>query len=387
MKFLKFLLLFTSALTLANFAFGQTWTQLTNAPNKNWSCIASSADGGKLIALGLGYCYTSTNSGAAWISNSEPQSVNPAVGYWYNVASSADGTKLLATTVSSVISVSTNAGMTWLSNNVPSVIVWGPVAMSADGSTLVAAAGGNGHPPGFIYISTDWGMNWTPTSAPTNVWVGLASSADGTKLVAVTGTPFPFVGAIYTSTNSGIIWTQTSAPSKYWSSVASSADGAKLAAVNFAETSSVPGHIFTSIDFGKTWVSNSLVSGYFGSVALSADGNTVVVGGQPSSIDDVCVSTNFGATWTSNLFSSDLVQGYITSVASSADGSKLFATAFGGLIYTSQTTPTPQLNIISSVSNLALSWLIPSTNYVLQESSDLISWSILRTSQRLISRT
>jgi hypothetical protein len=240
-KFSKILLLIAPALILADFAFGQTWTQLTNAPNKNWLRIASTADGGKLIAVALDCCYTSTNSGAAWISNSEPQSVNPAVSYWYYVSSSADGTKLLATTVSSVISVSTNSGMTWLSNNVPSVIDWGPVAMSADGSTLVAAAGGNGHPPGFIYISTNWGVNWTPTSAPTNVWVGLASSADGTKLVAATGAPFPFAGAIYTSTNSGITWTQTSAPSKYWTSVASSADGAKLAAVNFAETSSVPG--------------------------------------------------------------------------------------------------------------------------------------------------
>jgi hypothetical protein len=92
-----------------NSAFAQTWTP-TTVPNENWSCIAASADGSKLIAVGLGCCYTSTNSGAAWISNSEPQS--PAVGYWYCVASSADGTKLLATTVSSIISVSTNSGMT-----------------------------------------------------------------------------------------------------------------------------------------------------------------------------------------------------------------------------------------------------------------------------------
>jgi hypothetical protein len=245
MKAMKSLLLVVAILMVADFVFAQTWTP-TTAPNKNWSCIASSADGSKLIAVGSGCCYTSTNSGAAWISNSEPQSVNPAVGYWYYVASSADGTKLLATTVSSVISVSTNSGMTWLSNNVPGVIYWGPVAMSADGSTLVAAAGGNGHPPGIIYISTNWGTSWNPTTSPTNVWMGIASSADGTKMVAVTTTTNVQGGFIYASTNSGQTWVLTGAPTNNpWWSVASSADGSKVGAAT--GTTLTPGHLYGGV--------------------------------------------------------------------------------------------------------------------------------------------
>jgi hypothetical protein len=32
------------------------------------------------------------------------------------------------------------------------------------------------------------------------------------------------------------------------------------------------------------------------------------------------------------------------------------------------------LNVLPAGSNLAISWLIPSTNFVVQQSSDLISW-------------
>jgi hypothetical protein len=46
-----------------------------------------------------------------------------------------------------------------------------------------------------------------------------------------------------------------------------------------------------------------------------------------------------------------------------------------GEIWTSQTTPSPQLNLTTSKTNLALSWTIPSTNFVLQQSADLVSWA------------
>jgi len=62
--------------------------------------------------------------------------------------------------------------------------------------------------------------------------------AIGNKLVAVGGlTPN---GGIYISTNAGVNWTVTSAPSENWCSIASSADGTKLAAVLY------PGGIWTA---------------------------------------------------------------------------------------------------------------------------------------------
>jgi len=60
--------------------------------------------------------------------------------------------------------------------------------------------------------------------------------------------------------------------------------------------------------------------------------------------------------------------------ASSADGRKLFTmgtTAFQGDLYTLQFTPTPQLNLTTSGNNLAFSWLVPSTKFVVQQNLDL----------------
>jgi hypothetical protein len=129
---------------------------------------------------------------------------------------------------------------------------------------------------------------------------------------------------VYASTNFGISWAQTSAPTNNWFSVASSADGSRLTAAIDG------GAIYTSADSGSTWTSNNVPSNHW------------------------------------------------SSVASSADGGKLAAVSSGG-IYTSQTTPPPVLNAKPSGSNLALSWIVPSTNYVVQQITNLTAgnWSVL----------
>jgi hypothetical protein len=78
-------------------------------------------------------------------------------------------------------------------------------------------------------------------------------------------------------------------------------------------------------------------------------------------------------TWISN---SVPIQSW-NSIASSADGGTLLAagkTSFfssSGSIYISQTVPVPELNISPANTNLTLSWMIPSTNFVAQENLDL----------------
>jgi hypothetical protein len=374
MKPIKILLL-TVAISTGWFiavtpTFAQTWTQ-TSAPSKNWETVASSADGNKLIAGSLSWIYCiSTNSGTTWITNTQPQK-GSAYGSWSCIASSADGTKYVGI-LGNVIWVSTNSGTTWLSNNVPGVSFFGSVALSADGNKLVAVVGNNSS-PGPIYTSTNSGVTLTQTTAPTNNWMSVASSADGTKLVAAAMNSQS--GFIYASTNLGLTWALTGAPTNNsWATVASSADGSKLVAASWAAFVSdhIYGCVYTSTNFGMTWTSNNVPDAQWNSVASSADGTKLVAAAaEPFGL--ICSSTNSGATWISNAVPSESW----LSVASSADGNQLVVAGMvdqsfnPGHVYISQTTPSPCLNLTPSSSNLAVSWIIPSTDFILQQNLDL----------------
>ena len=204
--------------------------------------------------------------------------------------------------------------------------------MSADGNKLVVADGEQGSVAGLVYTSTNSGVTLTPTSAPTNYWSSVASSADGRELVAASIRsidPSHLYGCVYTSTNFGMAWTSNSVPDAQWSGVASSADGTKLAAISVEPH----GMIYTSTNSGTTWVSNNVPDDYWMGIASSADGNRLLA----TPMADV----GFGPV----------------------------------LVYLYQTFPSPNLNVSSSAANVAINWLIPSTNFVLQLSPDLAGWS------------
>ncbi|HVU28730.1 MAG TPA: hypothetical protein VHG71_13495 [Verrucomicrobiae bacterium] len=364
MKSVQFMLLTIAVLggwlVNADSVSAQTWTQ-TSAPNISWQAIASSADGVKLVAVKpyIPAIYTSTNSGTSWISNNAP-SIE-----WWSVASSADGTHLIAAASYDLngIYTSTNSGATWVSNNVPRN-AWFSVVSSADGTKLIAVAGG-GQLIGPIYTSSDSGVTWTSNNLAVDHWYSVACSADGSKLVAGDTS-----GKIFTSTDSGITWTQPSSLSGVVYSLASSVDGSRLIAG--CSVSGV-GIVYTSMDSGNSWVSNNLSLGNSGllSVSSSADGTKLVVASQTKGIYS---SIDSGATWISDNAPNQVWE----AVASSADENRLAVCTVKsspGGIWISQTTPTPQLNIAPTDSNLKLSWLVPSTNFVLQQSSDLSSWS------------
>ena len=210
---------------------------------QNWSSVASSSDGSKLVAA-ADYIYTSTNYGMTWV-----QQTNAGSGWWNSVASSSDGSNLVA--AADYIYTSTNYGVTWVQQTNAGSRGWFCVASSSDGSKLVAAAD-------YIYTSSNYGVTWVQqTNAGSRNWSSVASSSDGSKLVAVAGVDY-----IYTSTNCGVTWMQqTSAGSQYWSSVASNSDGSKVlaAAVPMGEPA-VGGGLYTLPNYITQW-STVYVSG------------------------------------------------------------------------------------------------------------------------------
>jgi hypothetical protein len=311
---------------LATLPYVGPW-RTTGAPATSWRALALSEDGSKLAAVDGNYIYTSTNFGTSWAMTSAPS------GSWQSVAFSAAGSRLLAAGWSGFIYISTNSGATWTQTTAPG-LGWAAVAISADGAKLAAAPYS-----GRLYVSSDAGASFT-SSGPSNSWSSVASSADGTRLAAASPDLFGGGGLIYVSTNSGATWTPTSDPSNYWTSVASSGDGTQLVAA--ATDDLGQSLMYISRDSGASWSATTAPPEFgWGTVTSSADGTRLVAlatveyaetysdffcDGAPScwlplTDSRVYLSTDSGATWSR----SDTPASAWAAAAISADGSNIVA--------------------------------------------------------------
>lgn len=280
----------------------------TRGPSQNWTSVASSADGNRLIAgASNGKLYTSTDAGLNWTDRESNRG-------WRSVASSADGMKLIAAAQHGQIYTSDDAGVTWIPRE--STREWVSVASSSDGTRLVAVAS-----PSQVYVSSDSGATWSPRETVRN-WSSVASSSDGLRLVATHQN-----GLIYTSGDAGATWTAR-ASVRTWLSVASSSDGSKLVAVAHN------GQIYTSSDGGITWTPREL-SRYWFSVASSADGTRIAAVAED---EQIRISHDAGLTWSAQGPSK-----HWWGVTSSANGGKLVAAPFvpAEPLYISRTSTAP----------------------------------------------
>jgi len=258
-----------------------------------------------------GYAYYSTDFGSTWILTEGP------LRRWNALASSGDGLAVAALdTYSRLVLTSTNGGRNWRTNSPPISDVWSSIASSADGNRLIVAAGASQY-TGTLFTSTNAGVSWISNNLPKQYWGGVASSADGKTLVAMVVQGY--LGPIYISTNAGFSWSLTSAPTTNWGAITISADGTKIAACT---DRNYDGALFTS--------------------------------------------TNRGLTWQSQVVLLDTPR----KLASSADGATLFLSS-GRDIAMLQTMPTPVIEATISNQQLALSWIVPSAPFVLQQTSDL----------------
>jgi photosystem II stability/assembly factor-like uncharacterized protein len=340
---------------------GPLWT-LTTAPYSSWVAVASSADGNTLaVAADGGLIYVSTNSGAAWTA-----ATNAPSGYWMCITVSADGSHMTAALDGGSIYTSQDYGATWAYTGAPDNYWWS-MACSADGRSLAAAALCNGWDntaPGHIYTSSDSGATWTP-ALDLGFWVSVASSSDGSSLVAVDSQ-----GLIYLSTNGGAAWLPTTAPAQNCCSVASSADGNRLVVV------ANRGPVYTSTNAGGTWtLSTTAPSAGWVSVSSSADGSKLAAaqfGGQ------IYTSADAGTTWVPNSVPDTLQAIGMWGVAVSSDGNRVLAAGdgpSGGPVYLLQ--PLPSLKIEHRGLDVLVSWASSATGFTLQQNADLsaASWT------------
>lgn len=355
-------------------AFAQTWTQVSS-PNTNWNYIVSSANGTTLACTpyplpfstgrtGPGLIYISTNSGTSWTACPVG---SPATGNWYwtYLAMSADGTWLVAESNNFAIYSSTNTGTSWAPILKPSSGA-GPIAASADGNHLYVA-----DLTSHIYTSTNCGQTWTTNLSPLTSASGLTSmvcSADGHSVFA--NYEFSFI----LSTNFGLSWTNITShvslsEDRYVG--CASADGSIL-------TIQADGGAVISTNSGINWSLNddNQNPGHTDAAACSADGSKLIV--SQDSPGGIYLSTNTGTTW--QYFTNAGTEDYL--IAASADGCQIAASSTNG-IYLLQSVPSPKLNLMSSATNLTLTWTVPSTNFALQQSSDLVNWNNLTNAPEL----
>ena len=292
---------------------GAAWSKRDAAGSRNWSSIAGSTDGSKLVAAAWGgKIHTSSDAGANWTERPGAGDRN-----WLAVASSADGNKLAALyDWGGYIFTSSDAGANWTARGVPGSHNWTAIASSADGNRLVAVAKDS-----TVFTSSDAGANWTErASSGSRKWSAVASSADGNKLVATVED-----GTVFTSSDAGATWTaQANSGSRKWSAVASSADGNKLVAT------ATGGRIYTSANAGATWTERAADGLHnWTAVTISDDGQklSATAGGGGY----IYSSNDGGVTWVAQ--TSAGVPNW-AAIASSADGSKIAAAAYGGAIYT-----------------------------------------------------
>jgi hypothetical protein len=320
------------------------------------------------VAGAITNVFISTNSGMSWISNTVPVSTydNP-YGRGLIDTVSLGGNSIVVTVTIGLdpeyfsIDVSTNAGQSFFESTNVNSLAARQAASSANGKIQAIAMEGPE-----VFASTNFGDSWfVLTSLPefgAEQYQGLAMSADGNTLIVMNGLN------VCTTTNFGASWMTNNSPEPGAYYLADSADG-----INVLAATLVGGQAYVSRDSGANWTQlTNVPAPPWDSVASSADGKKLVMVARPGE-PWIYTSDDSGTSWISN----NAPALSWTSVASSADGNKLYASAQNGGIWTLQTTQAPQLNIGFSSADLNLSWTVPSTTLVLQESPDLVSWASL----------
>ena len=136
---------------------GVAWNKLS-LPSESWSAAAVSKTGEKMILCTYdGVIYTSHDTGSTWVKNTSLEQKS-----LINVAMSADGSRIVAVDNSEFgnIFVSSDGGATWVGQTGIELAYFMSCSISDDGLKIVASADSKS------YISSDGGNTWKVSIMP-----------------------------------------------------------------------------------------------------------------------------------------------------------------------------------------------------------------------------
>lgn len=295
--------------------FGQSWADISPSMEMetSWHQVKISSSGDKIMVIAPRHnlVYFSGDLGQNW---TEKRIDKDRVAI--NLSGSSSLQKISAINEYGDILNSSNYGNNLSMSNKTIDASCGKISSSSDGSRMVTCSR-----YGYIYTSSDSGRNWEPiTSLGVKPWKDITSSSNGSIIVALEN----MNGYIYISNDYGASWIEKTNLVRNWSFVDSSADGSKIVAAANGS------YIYTSNDYGNTWTERSQSgSSWWNYLSCSLDDCSKIIA---VSDDDVLISSNSGASWSSVDYFSDPY--LVTSVSMSSDASVIVVNS-DGFVYTS----------------------------------------------------
>ena len=337
----------TVTLNAGPIAFGSSTYTVTWTSSNVSSCIAASFPNGTM------WSGSRPTTGSATIDH-----ITSNISFTLTCdGANGSAAKTASITFPSHLYRSSGSGVNWIEVLPGGDTNWSVVAMSSDGSFLIAGAF-----DGRLYRSANGGSTWTetrPAGDTDQQWKTLAASNNGTHLIAGVEN-----GRLYLSTDSGTTWTETRPAGdtdRYWSSVASSSDGTHLIAASsgFLGVGSSGDRMYVSSDSGAHWTETQPagdVNKHWTSVASDGTGTNLIAGvefGNNMSMGDrLYISSDGGANW-SEAQPAGNINALWLPLTISSNGAHMIAGVYAGRLYRSSiVVPTPTATLTADPTTL-----------------------------------
>lgn len=265
---------------------GSSWTepQPIGDVNSYWISTAINHNGSRILASNntaysnQGRIYLSNDSGSTW---TETQPAGNVSSSWVSLAMNASGNIMMAVEKDASRAAATyrNTGSAW--SSIPTLSGKNVTSVTMNDSGIIMLAGVvNEH----LYRSLDTGSTWVTCSNVSLVdrkWSSVAMSGDGSRMLAGVNGGLAGRSRLFMSSDSGASWAETgpyAGADKYYCSIGISADGATILTVFW----DAGGHVYISYNSGSTWVESFPRSGYITSsywpVAINSEATILLVG-------------------------------------------------------------------------------------------------------------